>query len=340
MPFATPRRPSLADVARLAGVSTATVSRVLNDPSLVRAETRHHVQRAVASLGYTPHFGGRALASNRTDTIGAIIPTMDNAIFARGLQALQEELADAGVTLLVSTSNYSAEQEEQQIQTLLSRNVDGLVLIGEARKPEIYEQLRIRSVPFVLVWTWREDCPWTCVGFDNVAAARQVAERVLDLGHRRIAMVAGITAGNDRAEARVQGVREALATRGMELDPSQLIEAEYHFDAGSGAARAFLERRDRPTAIICGNDVLAAGVVMGAQKMGFRVPQEVSVTGFDDIDIATLLNPPLTTVHVPHRRMGRIAAQTLLSMRSSNENELSTCFKTDFIQRESLGVPL
>ncbi|MEO0717968.1 MAG: LacI family DNA-binding transcriptional regulator [Pseudomonadota bacterium] len=340
MPFATPRRPSLADVARLAGVSTATVSRVLNDPSLVRAETRDHVQRAVASLGYTPHFGGRALASNRTDTIGAIIPTMDNAIFARGLQALQEELADAGVTLLVSTSNYSAEQEEQQIQTLLSRNVDGLVLIGEARKPEIYEQLRKRSVPFVLVWTWREDCPWTCVGFDNVAAARQVAERVLDLGHRRIAMVAGITAGNDRAEARVQGVREALAARGMELDPSQLIEAEYHFDAGSGAARAFLERRDRPTAIICGNDVLAAGVVMGAQKMGFRVPQEVSVTGFDDIDIATLLNPPLTTVHVPHRRMGRIAAQTLLSMRSSSENELSTCFKTDFIQRESLGVPL
>ena len=143
----------------MAGVSTATVSRVLNEPERVSAKTRSRVEAAVAHFDYTPHFGGRALASNRTNTVGAVIPTMENAIFARGLQALQEALAADGVTLVVATSNYDPEREAEQIRVLLGRGVDGLVLIGEARDPALYEMLERRGVPFVLVWSWRPGLP-------------------------------------------------------------------------------------------------------------------------------------------------------------------------------------
>ena len=125
--------PTLEDVARRAGVSTATVSRCLNEPDRVRPATRARVDAAVNELGYTPHFGGRMLASNRTNTIGAVIPTMENAIFAAGVQALQDELARRGITLLVATSHYDMQREAEQIRVLLGRGVDGLVLIGEDR---------------------------------------------------------------------------------------------------------------------------------------------------------------------------------------------------------------
>ena len=326
--------PTLEDVARQSGVSTATVSRVLNDPARVRRETREKVEAAVTSLGYTPHFGARMLASNRTNTVGAVIPTMDNAIFAQGLQALQEELAEAGVTLLIATSNYDAEREARQIRTLLGRGVDGLVLIGESRSAEAYDLMESRGVPFVLVWTWRADCPWPCVGFDNRAAARQTAERVLELGHRRIAMIAGIPDGNDRAASRVEGVREALAPHGL---PLPLIEAEYALDAGQSAAADLLSRTPRPTVIICGNDVLAAGAMLAVREMGLRVPQEVSLVGFDDIDIARLLDPPLATVHVPHRRMGQAAARLLLQLRDKAPEAKNTAFEAELIERGSLA---
>lgn len=331
--------PTLQDVARVAGVSTATVSRVINDPANVRPSTRDRVIAAVDELGYTPHFGGRALASNRTDTVGAIIPTMENAIFARGLQAVQEELADSGVTLLVATSNYDTEREARQIRTLLSRGVDGLILIGETRPLEIYELLCRRELPFVLVWTWRENAVWPSVGFDNRAAARQVAERVLEFGHRRIAMIAGVTLDNDRALARVEGVRAALAARGLGLDPACLIEAEYRVDAGAAAARELLTRAPQPTAIICGNDVLAIGAMRAIREAGLTVPRDISVTGFDDIEVALLVDPPLTTVHVPHRRMGHAAAHMLLEMRNPGARPNSIRLDVDYVERASLGPP-
>lgn len=331
--------PTLADVARMAGVSTATVSRALNTPDLVRADTHARVKAAVDHLGYTPHFGGRALASNRTQTVGAVIPTMESAIFARGLQAMQEELTAADVTLLVATSNYDPKQEAEQIRTLLGRGIDGLILIGEARASAIYEMLERRGAPFVLVWTWRADCPWPCVGFDNRAAAYAMAERVLAAGHRRIAMIAGITDGNDRAERRVAGVREALEARGLTLDAGNLIEAAYALDAGAEAARRLLSASPRPTAIICGNDVLAAGALAAVRELGLSVPGDVSVTGFDDIDLAKVVEPPLATVHVPHRRMGQLAAKGLLRLCAGEADGIRECFETRIVENRSLASP-
>jgi LacI family transcriptional regulator len=331
--------PTLEDVARRAGVSTATVSRCLNSPDRVRAETRKRIEAVVAELGYTPNFGARALASNRTNTIGAIIPTMESAIFALGLQALQDELAASGNTLLVATSHYDPQIEAAQIRTLLGRGVDGLALIGEARPTETYRLLQERKIPFVLLWSHRPDCPHSCVGFDNHEAARQMAEAVLDRGHRRIAMIAGVTAWNDRATSRIAGVRDALAAKALSLEPPYLVETRYTIDASVEAARRLLALPDPPTAIICGNDVQAAGALRAVHEAGLAAPDDVSIVGFDDIELAVALNPLLTTVRVPHRRMGEAAARLLLRLVSGLDSGESIAFETRVVERASLGLP-
>ena len=338
--IANNRIPTIDDVARLAGVSTATVSRCLNMPELVRGETRARVEEAVAKLGYTPHFGGRALAANRTNTMGVVIPTMTSAIFALGLQALQEELSTNNVNLLVATSHYDPELELEQIRSLLSRGVEGLALIGESRPEETYRLLRERRVPFVLLWSHRENSPHPCVGFDNRVAARRMAERVLELGHRRIAMVAGVTAWNDRAAGRVAGVREALLEYGSGLEPPYLVETRYTLDESAEAAMKLLALSPRPTAIICGNDAQAAGALRAARASGLRVPEDISIVGFDDIELASAVDPPLTTVRVPHRRMGHAAARNLLAMVRSGAPGERITFETTIVERGSLAPPL
>lgn len=330
------RAPRIEDVARIAGVSTATVSRCLNAPDSVKASTRQTVEVAIKEIGYTPHFGGRALAMNRTHTIGAVIPTMENAIFARGLQAVQERLSDAGTTLLLACSGYDPEREASQIRTLIQRGVDGLLLIGEARPETTYELLKARELPIVLVWCNGETTDHVCVGFDNREAARRMALTVCDYGHREIAMVAGITAWNDRAARRVEGVRAALESTGLSLDQSNLIEADYTLEAGAQALRRLMDGAVRPSAVICGNDVLAAGVLQAARSRGLRVPEDISITGFDDIELASVMDPALTTVHVPHRRMGWTAADKLLDMQSGTAEATNISFSTDIMIRSSL----
>ncbi|MEM6676390.1 MAG: substrate-binding domain-containing protein, partial [Pseudomonadota bacterium] len=297
------------------------------------------VQKAVASLGYAPDFGGRVLASGRTNTVGAVIPTMENAIFARGLQAMQDVLGEAGITMLVATSNYDTAQEARQVRALVSRGVDGLLLIGEARDPSVHEMIERRALPAVLVWTWREDCPLPCVGFDNHAAARAMTERVLALGHRQIAMIAGITRDNDRATQRVQGVTAALRSAGLSLSPVTLIESAYSLTAGGDAARQLLGRTPRPTAIICGNDVLAAGAAIAARESGLTVPGALSIAGFDDIDLAEIMVPALTTVRVPHRRMGARAARLILELMNGTAEATRIRYETEIVYRSSLASP-
>ena len=331
-------RPTLNDVARVAGVSTATVSRCLNEPDLVVPSTREKVMHAVEELGYTPDFGGRALASRRTNTVGAVIPTMENAIFARGLQAFQEALSEAGVTLLVASSGYDPESEAQQVRTLIGRGADGLLLIGSAHLPATYEYLRRRNIPYVLAWNLGDDGNHF-VGFDNRLSAREMANLVLDYGHRDIAMIAGLTDMNDRAADRIWGVRDALADRGIDTDTLAVIEAPYSFEDGSQAFADLMRLKPRPTAVICGNDVLAVGAISSAKALGLRVPEQVSITGFDDIDIATVVEPALTTVHVPHRRMGKSAADQLMKLIAQEAAETRIDINTQIIERGSLGPP-
>lgn len=334
------KSPTLIDVAKQAGVSTATVSRCLNQPSALRAETRRRVEAAVDALGYTPHFGGQALASNRTNTIGAVIPTMENAIFARGLQALEEKLAEAGVTLLVASSGYDPDREEAQIRALIRRGVDGLLLIGQARPERTYELLSRQGTPVVLAWCLPKPGAPRSIGFDNRGAAAALAAAVLAEGHREIAMISGVAAWNDRVAERVAGVRAALASAGLDLPPHRLVEARYTIQDGDAAFRQVLAAGDeRPTAVICGNDVLAAGALRAARALSLEAPRDVSITGFDDIDLADAVHPGLTTVRVPHRRMGRLAAETLLALRDGVPITADPSLETSIVRRGSLGPP-
>ncbi|MFY0614151.1 MAG: LacI family DNA-binding transcriptional regulator [Hyphomicrobiaceae bacterium] len=335
----TKPKPSINDVANRAGVSTATVSRALNEPHKVKPATLESVRNAVDLLGYTPHFGGRALASNKSNTIGALIPTMENAIFARGLQALQETLAAAGVTLLIATSGYDPEREMQQIQALLGRGVDGLMLIGLSRPESTYALIERYDVPVVIAWSYKADSDHLCVGFDNRAAAAELANLVLDYGHKQVAMIAGLSRGNDRATDRVKGVRQALRRHDLKLAPDYLVEAAYTLDDAAQAMATLMALKDRPTAIICGNDVLAAGAIMYAKRAGIAIPMDVSIVGFDDIDLASVTAPPLTTVHVPHRRMGQTAAELLLAIGAGAQDVASVKFEPELIKRASLARP-
>jgi len=329
--------PTLQDVARMADVSTATVSRCFNTPDKVVETTREKVLQVVEALGYTPHFGGRALASNRSNTVGAIIPTMENAIFARGIQAFQETLAENNVTLLIASSGYDPEREYQQIRSLISQGADGLLLIGHARPEKTYAFLQRRQIPYVVTWNYREDSNSFNVGFDNRKAGAQIAHQILKYGHKHIAVITAYTEFNDRALDRLNGVRDAMKNSGIPESNLEIVSTTYSLKSGADAFEEFMSRKPRPTVIICGNDVLATGAITRANEMGIKIPYEVSVTGFDDIDLAEVIQPKLTTVHVPHRRMGESAAKLLLDILNGKQGCKSLELETEIVLRQSLG---
>ncbi|NRA99295.1 MAG: LacI family DNA-binding transcriptional regulator [Rhodobacteraceae bacterium] len=329
--------PKLEDVARRAGVSTATVSRCLNAPTRVSQSTRERVLSAVRDLGYAPNFGARALAAKRTNTFGAIIPTMDNAIFARGLQAFQDELSAHGITLLVASSSYERQTEAEQIAALVARGADALLLIGYDRTPETYAFLDKRQIPYVVTWVYDPKKGHRSIGFDNRHAMKQLALAVVDQGHTELALITADRAGNDRARERAEGLFDAMRERGISVSSLRLIETSYSIDNGARGFEELMASASPPTAILCGNDVLAAGALTAAHRLGIRVPEDVSVTGFDDIELASIVTPALTTVHVPHREMGRRAAKMLVALRNEREAGGSEELPTQIQWRASLG---
>ncbi|MCP5074523.1 MAG: substrate-binding domain-containing protein [Rhodobacteraceae bacterium] len=329
--------PTLEDVAREAGVSTATVSRCLNTPDRVVESTRKRVLSVVLQLGYSPNFGARALAAKRTNTIGAVIPTMENAVFAKGIQAFQEELGKHGYTLLISSSSYQEDLEAGQIRTLVSRGADGLLLIGNHRNKEIYGFLEQQSIPTLTSWIYDINNEIPSVGFDNKLAMKELATEVIKYGHLDIAAISANQATNDRARARMAGIREAMAEHGLDPGHLRLIEVPYGIETGGEAFATLASSPNRPTVVMCANDVLAAGALCQARRMRLRVPDDISITGFDDIELATVVEPAMTTVHVPHSEMGRKAAQLLIGMVNGEYPSESTQLATHLCLRGSLG---
>ena len=329
-------QPTLEDVARLAKTSTATISRALNSPDKVAQNTRDRIEQAIEDLGYVPNYGARALAKNRVDTVGAIIPTLANAMFASGIQAFQEVLAEAGVTLLIATTAYDPDMEYKQIQNLVHQGASGLLLIGASRPERTRHFLQTRRIPHILTWCHEEDGSGIYVGFDNRAAAYDATMAVLALGHRQIAMISGRSANNDRARQRQLGVTDAMRM----VPDAQLVvvhEAPYLLQDGADAFDRILKGAPYVTAVVCGNDVLAAGAMIAARAKGLRIPEDISITGFDDIGVASVVTPPLSTVRVPQIAMGQAAAQALLHLIQGDEPVDSVCLPTEFILRGSLG---
>lgn len=329
--------PTIEDVAQAAGVSTATVSRVLNKPDTVREELRQRVLDAVARLGYVPHAGARALMLRRSGTVGAVFPTVDHGIFSRAIEALQRRLGRAGLQLLLATHGYSPEVEEEQVMNLVAHGADALVLCGNLQRPRLLQFLRQRGLPTVHVMSWPAVPDTLCVGFDNARAVGRVVDYLVGMGHRRIAMLAGVARDNDRAAARVSGMRAALAAHGLALAPGHLVERPYGLAEGREGLRALMSTSPRPTAIVCGNDVLAVGALLEAQELGIAIPRDLSVVGFDDLELARHIQPALTTVHVPTQEMWECAAERLIAALQQQPCPAATEFKVELVVRGSSG---
>lgn len=331
--------PTLEDVAKLAGVSTASISRALNEPGKVAESTRKRIEEAIETLGYTPHFGGRALASSRTNTVGAVIPSMANAMFASGLQAFQEELAKERVTLLVATTGFDPEEERRAIKSLVAQGADALLLIGDARLPETWAFLDKRRVPHVVSWCNHTRNGHFFVGFDNAISAGHAALAAMEMGHRRLGLICGVTAVNDRARDRRDGVIAAIEKFGQGARITHMVEAPYLIEEAGAALAEIMAQPETPTVILCANDAQAAGAMVRARDMGLRLPQDLSFVGFDDIGLARLVTPALTTVRVPQTAMGQGAARLLLDMVAGKTGLTSRTLETELIHRASLVPP-
>jgi LacI family transcriptional regulator len=327
----------LDDVARVAGTSLATASRALSAPHLVKPVTLARVQDAARLLGYMPHGAARALALRRTQTVGAVIPTLDNAIFANSTQALQRELGEHGYQLLLGSHEYDPGREVQVTRALLERGVDGLVLVGTDHSPELYRLLTGFGIPYLLTWSLDESGNHPCVGFNNREVGACAARYLHDLGHREFAVISGFTAHNDRARDRITGVREALTARGIELGPQRVMETSFSIQGGREALLAAMRLAPRPTAVICGNDILAQGAMIEAHARGLEMPEALSITGVDDMELSTHLSPGLTTIRIPTAEIGRRAAQYMLARVNGGPTAGRTDLAFELIVRGSTG---
>jgi LacI family transcriptional regulator len=303
----------LIDVARLANCSPATVSRVLNGNPTVNEDVRDRVMRAARDLGYVPNGSARALRSTRTRLVGAIIPTLDHAIYATMVDALQARLAEKNVSLIINTSTYDIDLEYDQARLLVERGVESVVLVGALHRPATLAMLDQKRIACVFTYTSIAAENAAAVGFDNEKAGRTAARYLLDLGHKRLAMVAGITQDNDRAQGRRDGFLHELADAGIDPDTVPVTEGAYRLDDGVAGMAKLMAASPRPTAVFCGSDILAAGAIKFCHQAGIAVPKGVSIIGFDNLEIAELTSPEMTTLEVPARDMGRLAADYILA---------------------------
>lgn len=306
-------RVRVTDVARLAGCAPATVSRALNNPDKVSPEKRARVERAMLELGYVRNHAARALRSQRSNMVGVLIPTLDYALYAQMVGAAGSAFSDSGISTLIATFDYDLDTEVREARLLLERGAEALMLVGDNHRPELHEMLGQFGVPHVSTYVSHPNGPHPTVGFDNAAAAAKLAQHLVHLGHRDIAVISGLTKDNDRTSERLEGVRAELARQSIELGGSLVTESPYSICEGRRACALLLSRNDpRPTAIICGNDVLALGALAECQSRGLNVPGDISIVGFDNLEISMHSNPPLTTIDVPAEQMGKAAAEYIL----------------------------
>lgn len=331
-----PGKATLADVARRAGVHKATASRALSMPSKLSPATVARVRTAMRDLGYVSNGVARALSTRKTRTVGSILPTLDNAIYAVSTVSLERRLERSGYVLLVSCHEFNPAAETRALEAMLSRGVDGLVLVGQEHSRATLARLRASAVPHVFTWSSAKGRRPT-VGFDNREAGRLVARHLLALGHRRIAMVAGVLSGNDRARDRLAGVREALEEAGMKLPDDRVTQRPYSLEGGAEGLIQLMHSAQPPTAIICGNDVLALGALHEARIRRIAVPADLSITGFDDMPLARVTSPELTTVHFPMEEVGWNAGELLLGMLGEAVGPVTRDLPIALLARESSG---
>ena len=326
----------LSEVARLASVSPATVSRAFNTPALLNAATLKRVTAAAEQLNYLPDGLARSLRRNRSMVIGAVMPALRHAYFASTVEGLQAEIARRGYTLLLAISDFDETTELAAIRSMIRQGVDGIILVGTQHDPALLPLLRERGKPFVVTWSHDPELP--SVGFNHRNAIQPVVNHLLDLGHREIVAIMAFLGVSDRERDRLAGIEDAFTRRGQSFPRERVV-----FAGGSGlqdgrnAFRTARARFPQATAIICANDLLAAGAMMECAASGLSVPRDISVVGYGDLDIAAAMNPPITTVKTPADAMGRMAATCLLAKLAGEDHLDHVEFATELVLRGSTG---
>lgn len=331
----------LEDVARQAGVSTASVSRALNTPNLVSQVLRDRITQAAQELKWVPNGVAKALASLRTRTVGVMIPTLSHQNFAILIEALQQDLAAAHYTLILCCTNVADEIRVQQARKLVERGVECLVLVGEAHPGALFDLLRSQNVPYVITYTSGRDQRHTCIGFDNYAASTRLTEHLLQLGHRNFGMIAHDREENDRIQLRIVAVQDTLARSGLAIRPQHFVRVNSrHIASGREGMRQILaDDTLRPTALVCTNDYIATGAMIEAKKLGLAIPGDLSIVGFDDTDMSAHLDPPLTTARIPSRRMGVEIAKYIIGYLEDGTAECPPPLEAELIIRNSTAPP-
>jgi len=333
----TKKYADIIDVANHAGVSPATVSRCFNHPDMVRPDTRKQIQIAVEQTGYIRNRAAQAIHGRRSGTVGLIVPTLDNAIFSNLIQAFTEQLNVNGFTMLVATHGYDLDREYKLLRSLLEHRVEGIGLIGLDHKEETYALIERRETPSVAMWNYRPDTRISCVGADNIEAGKLIAQHILDLGHKRIALAFPDTHENDRAASRLTGVLDVLKKADIQVPADWRLNTTYSIRNAREVSVDLLSSHDRPTAIIAGNDVIAQGVIYAAQSLGMNVPGDVSVAGIGDFSGSAHLLPSLTTIKLRSNKVGRSAALILDELINDRENKNThrLDIKVELMMRES-----
>lgn len=306
-------RLGIDDVARAAGVSRVTVSRAMNSPGLVTEATRAKIDRAMRELGYVPNLMARGLAQSRSKIVACFVPTLVSSIFADTIQGLTDRMREAGYSVMVGTTEYSAEQEDRVVEAALGRRPDGLVLTGLARSAQLRRVLLQAGVPAVETWNLTRHPIDMVVGFSNFEAARSMGRHLISRGYRRIAYAGRPAGDNDRAAARLKGYRAALAEAGLEPDPALVFGVETTLEAGASAVRKIRALVPGVQAVMFSTDSLAAGAWLACLAEGWRVPDDIAIAGFGDIDIALSIPGGLTTINVRGYEIGRLAGELLVS---------------------------
>ncbi len=303
----------IVDVAARAGVSAATVSRFYNQPDVVRLPTRLRIEQAANELGYIRDRMAGSLHNRFTGTIGLVVPTIDNAIFAEFVEAFSNRLRDHDRTMLIASHGYDLSLEVPIIRSLLERRIDGVVLIGFDHDPIPLSMLKDRDVPIVLAWNYNPDSTLPCIGASNHQAAQLITQHLIDLGHKDIGFIFPDTEFNDRARERKNGALSTATIAGMAPPENRIWNCPYDLGEAKKLARTIL-RDNPPTAFVCGNDVIAHGVIYAAQSLGLTMPDNLSVAGIGDFRGSDEMEPGLTTVRLPAKRIGHLAADSIVKI--------------------------
>lgn len=300
---------TIRDVAKKAGVSVATVSRVFNDSDLVVAKTVDRIRKVARELNYIPSATARSLSIRRTETVGLLLPDMYGDFFSEIIRGADSAARNAGYHLIVSSSHSNTEELDVAVRTLSGR-VDGMIIMSPHLESSVHLSSVLRALPVVILGSTRILGTADHINIDNVGGARQVVEYLLELGHRQIAIIRG-EENNQDAEERLKGYLVALSANNIEAREDYIVFGNFTEQSGYDAARYLVNLKERPTAIFCSNDSMAIGALSALRAAELKIPEDISITGFDDIPVATFLNPPLTSVHVPILELGSMAVYRL-----------------------------